>query len=416
MKKIITCLFSLFVLTSVISAETIGKRIFEIRTDVDATAGNNAFGISSFFQEEAVLDFPKIYKDLPKKGFITCFSAEPDVAVTLNIFDVKAGLEAGLDFSGSLGFSKDFFKFLGVGNKLNEPMSYTGNGNLDAFAYFRAPVRFKVQDITVSATPSIFVPMLHAEMVDTGVTITNESDGSIAVNASYSMLFQSGFETSVVESKAYTGAFGSVFGTSGFDMEVGVKVPVLFGLQVTGDVHVPIVPGKMNSIVTARGSVDYNMTLLSSGSDSETDSESVPETVPESDEPAEEPQLLEILYDSRVERINRPLTMMAGVEWNPLLDMVRINGALGYGIRYPFSKKAHFYPQYHAGATVSLLRILGVSFSTEYMNEMFRHEVGMMFNVRALEIDTAVSLIGADFKNSWSGKGFGANVTVCIGL
>ena len=96
--------------------------------------------------------------------------------------------------------------------------------------------------------------------------------------------------------------------------------------------------------------------------------------------------------------------------------MVKIDGSIGCGVRYPCSKRAYFYPQYHAGASISLLRILGASVSTEYINEMFRHEAGMMFNVRALEIDTGVSLVGSDFKNSWRGKGFGAYFTFCFGF
>ena len=399
MKKIVACIISLLILTSVVSAETIGKRIFEIKVDADVTATNNAFGISEFFQEEAVIDLPKIYKELPKKGFVTGFSEETNIALSLNILGVKAGFETGLDGNVTLGLSKDLFKFLGQGNKINEPMEFTSNSQVDLFAYFKTPVSFKVQGISISATPSIFIPLVHAEMGKSGATITNTEEGTIKIDGLYSLLVESGIDAGIIETGEFPESPSSILGTSGFDLALGVKVPLFLGLQVTGDVHLPVVPGKLVSKVETSGDFSCAINLMNPDENS-------PFNMNTGD----------IEIGTHTGSINRPLTMMAGVEWKPLLDMVKIDGSIGCGVRYPFSKRAYFYPQYHAGASISLLRILGASVSTEYINEMFRHEAGMMFNVRALEIDTGVSLAGSDFKNSLRGKGFGAYITFCFGF
>lgn len=399
MKKLITCIISFLILTSVISAETIGKRIFEIKMDIEAAASNNAFGISDFFQEETIIDLPKIYKDLPKKGFITSFNTDPDFSLSLNILGLKAGVDLGVDVSGSVNLSKDMFKLLGEGNKLNEPMEFTGGGKLDAFAYFKVPVNLKVKGITISAAPAVFVPVVHAEIVNTGVTVTNTDTGAITVDGTYAVLIQSALEADSIETRQIPTKPGDWLGTSGLDLALGVKVPLFMGLQVTGDVQVPLVPGKLASEAETHGGFSYAMNLLNK----------------EDNKPFEF-EKNDVKYESVTETINRPLTLMAGAEWSPVLDMVHLNGSIGWGIRYPFSKRAYFYPQYYAGARVSLLRIIGASFSTEYINEMYKHEASMMFNIRALEFDVGVSLTGADMKNSLSGKGFGAYITFCLGF
>ena len=262
MKKIVTCIISLLILTSVVWAETIGKRIFEIKVDADVTATNNAFGISEFFQEEAEINLPKIYKELPKKGFVTGFTEDTNIALSLNILGVKAGFETGLDGNVTLGLSKDLFKFLGQGNKINEPMEFTSNSQVDLFAYFKTPVSFKVKGISISATPSIFVPLVHAEMGKSGATITNTEEGTIKIDGLYSLLVESGIDAGIIETGKFTGSPSSILETSGFDLALGVKVPLFLGLQVTGDVHLPVVPGKLVSKVETSGDFSCAINLM----------------------------------------------------------------------------------------------------------------------------------------------------------
>jgi len=400
MKKIITCLASLLILTSVISAETIGKRFFEIQTDAETSEGNNAMGISELFQETVVFDFPKIYQQLPANGFSLFFYDRADVSINTSILGVKAGVKTGFEGRGNFDFSKDFFKLLGEGNKLNEELEYTGSGNADMFAYLSAPVSLKVKGISISAAPSVFVPMLHAEFVDTGITVQNPEEGGIKMKGQYAILLESSMETNLFSSLDFASAnYSEIIKTAGFDMALGVKVPLFLGLQVTGNLNMPVIPGKFVSKAYGEGSFSGTVDLFASENKTSFETQSV-----------------NFEYSEYSSTINRPLTVMSGVEWDPLFGLVTVDGSVGFGVRYPFSARAYFYPQYYGSARVNLLNILGAEVSTEYMNQIFKHEAAMMFNVRLLEIDAGVSLSGTDFANSWRGKGFGGFLTVSMGF
>jgi hypothetical protein len=88
----------------------------------------------------------------------------------------------------------------------------------------------------------------------------------------------------------------------------------------------------------------------------------------------------------------------------------------GVGIRYPFSDNYAVYPEYTAGLGLSLFGALGVDVSSAYLNQIFIHKIGVMLNVRVLEIDAALSLQGSDFVNSFSMSGIGAAVGVRFGF
>jgi len=398
MKKIITLFVTLAVLSSAIFGETIGKRWFELKTDVPVYAGNNAIGVFDVLQEEVVIDLEKIANDLPEKGFVTILNTNPSFAVTLNILDVKAGIEAGVDVNGNIGLSKSLFEFIGTGNELNQDLVFGGGGNADVFAYTSFPVSFKIKKIEINVVPSLFTPVLHSEVSDTKCVVKNTEDGTISIDGTYNVLIQSCQSSATMNSDSKVNP-NELLANVGADLRAGVKVPVLDKLKVTGNIAMPVVPGHLNSRMAANGTVSYAVNVLDSSKNKDFSYGMSEFTTTD---------------DSSI--IHRPMEMMGGVEWKPCQDFVTLKGSLGFGVRYPFTQSAYCFAQYNASATVQLKRILGLTFSTQYMNEVFKHEADLMFNVRLFELDTGVSLVGPDIKSSLSGKGFGAHVTFCFGF
>ena len=60
--------------------------------------------------------------------------------------------------------------------------------------------------------------------------------------------------------------------------------------------------------------------------------------------------------------------------------------------------------------------MIGCWVKTQYLNELFKHEAGLILNFRVCELNLGVSLQGADFVNSFKGSGAGAFVNLAIGF
>ncbi|MCQ2597217.1 MAG: hypothetical protein MJ181_05155 [Treponema sp.] len=403
MKKIISCLFALVVLSSAAFSESIGFRYFELKFDVPAAISNNALGTKDIFQEELVIDFDKIASSLPKDGFIVAANTKPSFAVSLNLESVSVGYEAGLEVYGSLNISRSIFDFLAKGNKLNEEISASASGNFDVFAFNRVPVQVCTDNYLIGVTPTVFTPVAHAEVTKTKVSVQNKADGTVAAKGEYEVAIMSALQDESIKNEMYLENYNELFSNVGFDVGLSVNVPIIYGLEAKGIAQVPMVPGRLHSKAISKGSFAYDINLLD-------------------DEKSKNPEFKseDLMVYSCNDTIHRPFELMGGVEYKPFVDgwnWLYVSGMVGLGVKYPFSSKAIAYPQYQAiGHIETPFSILGMTLSTEYMNQMFKHEIGFQLNARLIELDWGLSLCGADFAGSLAGKGYGVYMTLCMGF
>ena len=94
---------------------------------------------------------------------------------------------------------------------------------------------------------------------------------------------------------------------------------------------------------------------------------------------------------------------------------MRFNALLGFGVKYPWTEDAKAYVEYKASVETSIFNVIGVNFSSAYLNEVFIHQAGFMLNCRVLEFDFGVSAQGANFKKSCLGSGLGVYTGLRIG-
>ena len=402
MKKIIICLFSVFVLVTASFSETIGERWFEIKTDVSMGLFNSGLSINDIFQEEIVIDPRKFASQLPKKGLVTGLNVEPKFDINVNILNVHAGLHTGAQIYGQTYLSKSLFEFLGYGNELNEELVFKAGGDLDIFTYSELPVSFSVNKYTISVKPGIYIPVMHSAVKETQLSILNDEDGSFIVQGKYKVNVATSANSIYLEN-IYSPVINlNTFDNSaGFDLDLGLKVPLFLGLSVKGRTHIPLVPGKLYSEGDIEGGFSYKVNLL--------------------DESKSDKEIKFEKGDNfKVKDCNtylhRPLELMIGAEWNPFANMLVLNADLGFGVKYPFSTEARTYAQYDLSCMVQALKIVGAKISSEYMNEMFKHELSVMLNCRVFELDLGVDLYGSDFLGSMSGKGYGGFLTFCFGF
>ena len=114
--------------------------------------------------------------------------------------------------------------------------------------------------------------------------------------------------------------------------------------------------------------------------------------------------------------VNRPLKAKAYATYTPTLGLVEFCGGAGFGIYHPFNDDAFFYPEYYLSAGINCFDFFKAKLSTEYTDQIFKHQAAVDVNVRLVEIECGVSFQSTDFLKSMNVTGIGAYVVTSIGF
>jgi hypothetical protein len=422
MKRSLILFSVLLSLTLPLSAFTLdplypSHRYFELGIDAQATAANNYFSAKDLLVKDLVFDLKKIAQQMPSNGLVVnAFVAAPKIYWNLNL---KNGFHLGSAFgiegnvTGNIG--KNLFDLLGNGNSGSSTINVDGNAAADVFAYYDISAGFKLDQLRITVTPALFIPLVHAETTSMNATVKNPSDGSVqlvanAVGTVYSFTSLSGIANgaSVDSEKMVYDTFSSV----GFDLAGAAELP-LFNFLVTGAyARIPIAPGHLRYSTSGTATITYTADsitdIANGGAKTSTN-------------------ISDITYGSANYSISRPLRIGGEAAFRPFGNWFTVNSLLGLGIQYPFTAAFKIYPEYSLGVEADLFKIIGVSVSTSYLSQIFIHKINFMLNCRVLELNVAAMLAGAggaktaadfgsEFTNSFSGTGAGAQVSVCFGF
>ena len=466
MKKLTSIFLLAAMMTTAAFAEIDpAKRIFELGVDADVVATENILSINDIFQETIVFDLTKIYNDMGRDGFVVRAAATPDVYTKVRIGGFGAGIDVNVDFSGSVGIGKDFFKLLAEGNTVGEEISTTLSANLQSFVTVSAPVYFRVGKLRFSATPSVFAPLVYLPTPNAKFTALVNDDGTMSAVANADIALCSVVDLGCLfaEDGSFTGDFSAItdnlgglaseIGHSlGFDLAATAEYPLFDFLDVGAYASIPLVPGrtkyKVKGTVTASAELDEALLdkLLSksseegesaesgesseSGEGSESGSSGSSEGSTESGEGSEsggeEEKFYTVDYNlsalEEKETINRPLRFGVRAAWRPIntkLLKIALKPSLGFAARNPFGSDfgwKSMYMEYDLYADLTLAYIFNMSLSSAYINQVFRQSVGFAFNFRVFELDVGVSSSNTDFLKSFALYGAEAKVGVKLGF
>lgn len=436
MKRVISFIVAALLAVNVVFAKGFfSNRIFELRADVPVNVSNNVFSMNDIMVKDLVIDLPKIADSVPKSGFNTIIETTPSVSTNLNIFGLSIGANVGANAFVKLNIDKGLFDFLGSGYKAGDNLTIAVNPVADVFAFAEVPVGFKIRRFKISVIPSLFIPIASVDDCNVGVTAYNLPDGTVGAKLNADINF---YASGLYDVATGAVSFDSVPYTDylGFDIGGSMEMPFLMeDLTLRVDARVPILPGKL----TKKGNMTYKYDFekkiselitppaedgtSESGTGSTTpapDPAPTPDPVPadpskpEGESPAPDftPEITD-LAEPYV--INRPLKIAAYGIYNPVKLLTLVGGG-GVGIRRPFTDSYYVYPEYYFSATVSLLDILKASVSTEYTDEIFKHELTGIVNLRFFELDLGVSLESGNFAQSFNMAGLGAKVGVVLGF
>ena len=379
------------------SKNFLSERFFEIQIGVPADFSNNAISLDDIFKKELTLDLAKIANEMPSEGLNLIVDTKPYVAINLNIAFIHLGMSAGVDVYEKMGISKDFFDFLGKGNEVGETLTFDFNNYTDLFAFCEADVGIDFSNFSIHVTPSLFVPIFSSSGSVAKVTFLNDEEGNINLNMNTNFSVYSNFDM-------YDENFLSDLFSNGNGFDVGVSASLPFGrkLVFSGKARIPIVPGSYQYKYSSYYEATTTMNLLDSSLNSSETNGNIKDFSKE--------VLEEKIY------INRPMKFNLYADYLLVGNVLKLRAGGGMGVFRPFLTDSFTYPEYYFSAGINLFDFIKASISTEYTNQIFKHQIALGINVRLIELDCGVSLQSTDFMKSFSNNGFGAYAIVSIGF
>ena len=433
MKKLV---LSLVLFTSLIGASFaenfFAHRFFEIKLDVPVNVSNNLVSLTDIFQETAIIDLPQIADNVSFNGASIKAGASPSFGIKLDIpRGLILGISVGAEADVGIGLSKDLFEFLGHGNEnmKNKFNMSASNTYADLFATATLTGGWNTKKSKLEISGTAFNSIAHFDANETGATIFLDDENN-----------KTSFEANV-KANAYTAVksedisnvqalLNSINGNVGFDISGKYQYDIFRFLTVGAQARIPLAPSKMN----VGYKIDYNIEkefsfdeLLggSSDSDEEEDTTEVPKL--EEEEETEDNGILGAPIALKTPyAIHRPLKIGVSANFHPFGTLLTTSGYVGLGFRHPFASainkanggvdETKFYVDYSVEGRLSLWNILSLSLSHSYMDELFKNEMALAFNIRLVEVDAGVSFQSPNFTKSFTGAGIGAFVTVCVGF
>lgn len=408
MKKIISAILMTIVLSGSVFANFFSNRYFEIVVNAPFGVSNNTINILDYlFQEEVVIDLTEFADTMPEKGFGISAYANPSVATNFYFPHFDLGLKVGANTSVYSSISKDLFDFICKGNE-DENLQVEGTAEGDAFAFFEANLGFKNNKVKFSIVPSIFVPVAHVVCKDAVVTLKNpgedsEDEGKIIYDLAGSVNMYS-----IYNLKDTDDILSNALGSIGFDLGGTVEFSLFDFMDLGASIRVPVVPGRF----TYQNTREFSM-------HAETDIQTIAGGNMYDEETYKEFEFPEGEWEETEYYINRPLKMAMKASFKPMGNFLTTTVGGGLGIRNPFAhdqEEVSVYPEYYFGTKISLADVFAASLSTEYTDQIFSHQLGIVTNLRFVELDLGVSLQSDSFANSFSVSGLGGFATVIIGF
>lgn len=404
MKKIITCLFAVSILSvAAFSRNFFSQRYFETKVGGSLGVSNNLLTANDFFTRDLVIDLRSLADECPDGGFNIRTNAAPVVETNLNIKDFHLGFVTGVDMYQSMEIGKGLFDFLGYGNSIGETVKVDMKNYADIFAYSQVNLGLKFGKLKVKVQPTVFLPIASIRGTGAEITAVNDSDGNININMDMNMDIYSIVELESVND--FVGFNAASLETAflkgyGFDFGGGIAYELSKSLSVGADFRIPIIPGHLNYKSNIQKSFEYSMNMLESGSNSS------------------EPTSSDTVITNKEVNlpVHRPLKLNVYIDKNFLGTLFNARAGAGFGIKMPYTKDALFYPEYYLGFTLNLINVFKLGVSSQYTNQVFIHQLGTTLNVRIIQIDVGVSSQSSSFKKSLSVSGVGVYTYITVGF
>ncbi|MBD5406406.1 MAG: hypothetical protein HDR56_02160 [Treponema sp.] len=383
-------------------------RFFEMGWTVDFDISNNYFNIKDIFKEHIVIDFTEIAKNISKAGFLVNVNVSPSFFINLNLkngfhFNISTGIES----YGRVNIGKGLFDLLGNGKQLNKDVDIDLGISGDVFAYIGTAFGLNIQDYHIELMPSLYMPIFHVETSNGKATFSNNDDTFINATASATLACYSFLDLESFMKLDIDAMLENLKKGWGFDLYSSIEHPIFRSLVGKLYSRFPIVPGQLNYVAKTEFASEFEiekLTSLFSGSGS------IKNNFESKD----------FEHEKTTFKIHRPFKIGTEVAWRPFGKWCVLDAMIGLGVKKPFTNDFHAFFEYNFSISTDLFiknwDMLGIKFSTGRIDEVFKHSLAVMINLRAVEVNVGVSAVAGSFIPSVQLAGVGAYATVCIGF
>lgn len=408
MKKILSIICALCIVTFAFAEIDPPHRYFEIGTEVHVGVSNNWFSVPDFFQETLVVDLNKMADNLGS-GLTLDALLDAQVNVAINGGKVfRMNIFAGAYGQGMVNISQEMLEFLANGNANTPNNTITAELGTDINAYVEAGVRFQsiIKNLGISVTPTVFVPVAYVPRVVATGKVEPQEDGSMVA-------------TGKADIKAYSVVplndptnidINALLKDVGVDFSIGAQYAIFPSLDVGLEVlHIPALAASLRNETSFVASAEYKVNPVLDSVTGNSESQFY-EGKFEVGDPT---------YTTLTEpkKIRRPIEAVLMTEWRPFGEWFDVNGSVGY----VFGENHNF--KYALGAGFHLLRMsklgghmLDFNIKSGYQNRIWTQQAELIWNLRAFELEFNVSSRSANFLSSFMGTGLGAGFALRVGF
>lgn len=399
-------LFNTFETTDIIEKP---HRIVEFGLDANVAVANTSVGVSDVLQKEITIDLKKIANELPDDGFSIGFYNREKFFLNLNFTSrFRFGFFAGVESTGRFTISKDLFDLLASGLSIGET-TVDVKGAADIFADAGVSVQTIVSGWAIKITPTYFIPIVYVPKTSaTGSLITNV-DGSITAHAEANVNIYTAvnMQSFMEDEKSYDSLnldYGDLLSNGGLDLTLELERNWLHNFNAGLYTRIPLKSGSLNYKMSTKAWVDF-------------ETENLLDDLINDNLTKPEPQKEDFTYSEDTYKVYRPLKFGLNASWSPFGQWFKVQPALGFAIRDPFSGNSAFYMEYALDLRFAfLLRIFNFDIGTSYQNQIFQQRFGFSLNLRAFEIIAQASFAGTSFFASFDRNGYGAFIGFRMGF
>jgi hypothetical protein len=422
-KRIFFCCLFLSVLASLWAEKP--RRYVEFGVDVDAGAANNFIKLSDVFNEEQtiVIDTAK----LSELGLRLGVAAEAEGFFNIN-FGEKFGLGffAGVELSLYTDIYKDLFQLISAADAGSEDLTATMSAGASAFADVGLRTIFKSGKLSFGFSPAAYVPLLYMPPPEVSARINTSSGIKVdaVVNAGVytavpldKFLDVSSFSSSGGSGGGQTGdvSFGmnDIWGAlegwgldASFDAEYACNPRWDLGASVG---NLPLYPARLR--YGAQFQTTYPL-------DFETD-ELLADLLAGNEIDLPPPDQMDITFsDDLAFQVFRPLRFDFYAAWKPFsTNLIVLRPNIGFSALTVYGYEGDKMC-FNAGleAQLNLKRVFSLALTTGYREKIWHHGLGLMLNLRVLQLDLGVALQSPDFAGSFRIQGAGVVVGLRLGF
>jgi len=426
MKKILLIsLLSFFSLSAALATDFSGDllsrphRVFEIGFDSDTTIANNLLSLEKILTKNVEVDLQTVSDHLTDSGLIFALHEKDKFFIDLNVssrfrFSFFTDVESSLRFN----IPKSLFDILDSGLMVGESKDFDMKIYGDVFYDLGFSFQTIISGYGVKLTPTYFIPLFYVPKTTGTATFITDQSGMILGSAEahvdiYTII---NMQDSVENKKSPEIEVGELISKGGFDFSVEVERNWMHGLNAGFYTRIPLKPGSLDyKMSTMAWAYFYESNPL--GYLNKTEFHETKHGYAKPSTYATENEEEGFDYSEDTYKAYRPLKFGLNATYMPWGQWFKIQPALGFAVRNPYTSDAEFYMEYALDLNFSFLRrFLNVNFGTAYQNQIFQHSFGLGLNIRALEFISKLSMCGTSFLSTFHTSGYGIFVGFRMGF